>query len=464
MNYIENKIFSEINIGDTAEIKHTLVQKDIDLFAIMSGDVNPAHVDIEFAKDDMFHGIIAHGMWGATLISTVLGTILPGPGTIYLDQNLRFTHPIVLGDTVTVTVTVINKAEQKHTIDLDCQCVTQNGKVAISGVARVIAPETKIKRERIVMPGVVLQDSNNKLHQQLLGLSKGFNALITAVVHPVDELSLRGVIAAAEGGIIIPILVGPQHRILSAAENAQLDISRYQIINTKHSHESADMAVQMIRAGQAETIMKGDIHTDELMSAIVNQQTGLRTERRMSHIFTLAVPNYSKPLFLTDAALNLFPKLQEKVDIIQNAIDLFATLGFGIPKVAIISAAETVNEKLPSTLDAAALCKMADRKQIRGGILDGPLAFDNAISAAAATVKGITSPVAGDADIIVVPDVESGNMLYKQMTYLSGMDAAGIVMGATVPIILTSRGSNELSRKMSSLIALIYARNKHKLG
>lgn len=462
MEYIENKTFDEIKIGDFAELKHTLVEKDIELFAIMSGDVNPAHVDVEFARDDMFHGIIAHGMWGASLISTVLGTMLPGPGTIYLSQSLKFTHPIILGDTVTVTVTAISKDPNKHILELDCKCVTAAGKLAISGVASVIAPQVKIKRKRIVMPEVVLQNPSDKLYQQLLELSKSMEPLITGVVHPVDELSLRGAIAAAKDGIIIPILIGPKQKIIDTANSAKLDISAYQIIATKHSHGAADVAVQMANDGKVEALMKGKLHTDELMSAVVNKQTGLRTGRRMSHVFALEVPNYSKPLFLTDAALNLFPHLEEKVDIVQNAIDLFTTLGLGIPKVAIVSAVETVNERIPSTLDAAALCKMAERGQIHGGILDGPLAFDNAISLESAKVKGIVSKVAGDADIIVVPDVESGNMLYKQMTYLSKMEAAGIVMGASVPIILTSRGSDGISRKMSSLMALIYRRNTKK--
>lgn len=460
MEYIENKTFAEINIGDSVSLTHTLIQKDIDLFAIMSGDVNPAHVDIEFAKDDMFHEIIAHGMWGASLISSLLGTRLPGPGTIYLEQSLKFTHPIILGDEVTVSVTVLGKDIAKNIVELDCKCLTKESKVAISGIARVLAPLVKIKRERIVMPDVVLENNNSHWNQKLLAMKQSLEPLITAVVHPVDELSLRGAIAGANDGIITPILVGPQQKIERAARIANLDISKFQLIATKHSQEAAEVAVGLARSGKVEALMKGKIHTDELMSAVVNKETGLRTGRRMSHVFALEVANYPKPLFLTDAALNLFPKLEEKVDIVQNAIDLFIALGLGIPKVALISAVETVNQKIPSTLDAAALCKMAQRGQITGGLLDGPLAFDNAISAQSVKVKGIVSEVAGDADIIVVPDVESGNMLYKQMTYLSGVEAAGIVMGATVPIILTSRGSDELSRKVSSVMALVYTRNK----
>ena len=462
MDYIENKIFSEINVGDSASLTHSLTTKDIELFAIMSGDVNPAHVDVEFAKDDMFHGIIAHGMWGASLISTLLGTTLPGPGTIYLGQTLRFSHPVRLGDVVTASVTAITKNIEKNIIEFECKCVTGDGKVAISGIANVIAPSVKIKREKIVMPEITIgAPKNNLLTKKLNTLKQNMEPLITAIVHPVDELSICGAVAAARDGIITPVLVGPEAKIIAAAKAANVDISGYQIINTLHSHEASEVAVALAKAGKVEALMKGKLHSDELLAAVVCKQTGLRTERRMSHIFAIEVDNYQKPLFLTDAALNLFPTLDEKVDIVQNAIDLFNTLDMGTPKVAIVSAVETINEKIPSTLDAAALCKMSDRGQITGGILDGPLGFDNAISVEAAKVKGIKSDVAGNADIIIVPDIEAGNLLYKQMTYMSKMEAAGIILGASVPIILTSRGSDIESRRYSSLLALVYSRRKH---
>ncbi len=308
----------------------------------------------------------------------------------------------------------------------------------------------------------MLQSKHPQSHwnQHLLEMRKSLAPLVTAVVHPVDELSLKGAIAAATEGIIAPIFVGAKQRIRDAAAAAKLDISTYQIVSTRHSHEAAEAAVEMARTGQVEALMKGHLHTDELMSAAVNKETGLRTERRMSHIFALEVPHYPKPLFLTDTALNLFPHLTEKRDIVQNAIDLFVGLGLGVPKVAILSAIETINEKIPSTLDAAALCKMAERGQIQGGILDGPLAFDNAISTESAEVKGIVSKVAGDADILVVPDIEAGNILYKQMTYLAHMEAAGMVMGARIPIILTSCSSDVLSRMLSAAMAQVYVRRK----
>lgn len=461
MSYIENRVFDELTVGESANLKRTLTREDIELFAVMSGDVNPAHVDVDYAKNDMFHKIIGHGMWGASLISTVLGTELPGPGTIYLDQTLKFEHPVAVGDTVTVTLMIQSKDAEKNVVILNCLCVNQIGKTVISGIATVIAPTVKVKRIKMELPKVELRHPKEHWYHGLLASKNALKPLTTAVVHPVDVLSLKGAIASAEEGLIIPILIGPKQKILDAAKEADIDISHYLIVPTEHSTEAAETAVKMAVNGEVEAIMKGKLHTDELMSPIVAKDGGLRTGRRMSHVFCLEVPNYHKPIFLTDAAINLFPNLKEKSDIVQNAIDLFHTLGFGIPNVAILSAVETVNEKIPSTLDATALCKMSERGQITGGVLDGPLAFDNAVSMESAREKGIFSPVAGNADILVVPDVESGNMLYKQMTYLSGAEAAGMVLGARVPIILTSRGSDELSRKASCIMALLYARRKN---
>lgn len=461
-DYIENRTFDEIKIGDSAAINHILRKEDIELFAAMSGDVNPAHVDFEFAKNAMFHKIIAHGMWSGALISTVLGTELPGPGTIYLDQSLKFEYPVAIGDTITASVTVTSKNPKKHTVELDCKCINQLGKKVISGKAIVIAPTEKVKRKRIELPQFILKKPEGNWYNQLIELKNDLEPITTAVVHPVDESSLKGAIASALDKLIIPILIGPEDKIRSLADAINIDLSPYKIISTKHSHEAAEKAVQLAKMGQVDALMKGKLHTDELMGSVLDKVSGLRTGRRMSHIFAMEVPYYSKPLFISDAAINIRPSLLEKRDIVQNAIDLFISLGLGIPKVAIVSAVETVNENIPSTLDATALCKMAERGQITGGILDGPLGLDLAISEESAKVKDINSPVAGNADIIIVPDVESGNMLYKQMTYLSKLEAAGIVLGASVPIILTSRGSDILSRKASSAMALLYTHHKVK--
>lgn len=464
MQYIQNRTFDEIQVGDKAVLTRILTEQDIELFAIMSGDINPAHLDKEYVKTDIFHEIVAHGMWGGALLSTVLGTQLPGPGTIYLGQTLKFLHPIVVGDQVHVTVTVTKKKEDKKIIELDCKCVVKDNVVAISGVATVIAPTEKIKRERVVLPDMVLKEHKNSLYDYLLSLNKNFAPIKTAIVHPVDRISLEGAAVGAESGLITPILVGPKAKIISVAQESNIDISNYKIIDTKHSHEAAELAVMMAKKGEIEALMKGNLHTDELMECVVNKQTGLRTGRRISHVFVIDTQKYPKPLFVTDAAINIHPTLADKVDIVRNAIDLFRALQMGTPKVAIVSAVETVNEKIPSTLDATALCKMAERGQIVGGILDGPLAFDSAISIESAKVKNIDSKVAGYADIIVVPDIESGNMLYKQMTYAAGMEAAGLVLGTSVPIILTSRGSDIESRKVSCALAFIYMRCKDMLA
>ena len=279
----------------------------------------------------------------------------------------------------------------------------------------------------------------------------------TAVAHPCDETSLRGAVEAAEAKIIKPVLVGPEARIRALAASFGLDLSGLQLVDTPHSHASAAKAVEIVRNGEVDALMKGSLHTDELMAEVVNKETGIRTARRISHVFIMDVPTYAKPLFITDAAVNIFPTLEDKVDIVQNAIELAQALGIRQPKVAILSAVETITSKMPSTIDAAALCKMAERDQIIGGLLDGPLALDNAIDRAAAAVKHIASPVAGDADILLVPNLEAGNMLAKELSFLANADAAGIVLGARVPIILTSRADNVRTRMASCAVAALYA-------
>lgn len=296
----------------------------------------------------------------------------------------------------------------------------------------------------------------------MLAATASLEPIATAVVHPCDSASLSGAIAAAEKGLITPILVGPTSRIATAAEENGLDITDFEIVDAKHSHASASAAVRLVREGKAQALMKGALHTDEVMSAVVDKATGLRTERRMSHVFVLDVPSYPKPLLITDAAINIFPDLMVKADIVQNAIELGHALGVDEPKVAILSALETIYPKIPSTVEAAALCKMADRGQIKGGVLDGPLAFDNAISRRAADAKGIKSAVPGDADILVAPDLEAGNMIAKQLMYLAGADSAGIVLGARVPIMLTSRADGTLSRLVSAALAQVMVH--HRLG
>lgn len=294
-------------------------------------------------------------------------------------------------------------------------------------------------------------------YDRLIAAAQAADSAVTVVVHPCDESSLRGAIEAAEFELIIPILVGPEAKIRSVAAEHGLDLKDYEIVDVPHSHAAADCGVSLIREGRGELLMKGSLHTDELMHAVTASATGLRTGRRVSHVFVMDVPGHAQTLFITDAAINIFPDLDAKRDIIQNAIDLWAGIGLGVPLVAILSAVETVTTKIPSTIEAAALCKMAERGQITGGILDGPLAFDNAIDPEAARIKGITSPVAGQAQILVVPDLEAGNMLAKNLTFLTHADAAGIVLGARVPIILTSRADTVRTRLASCAVASLYA-------
>ena len=453
---IENRTYDEIQTNDVARLSRTLEPEDIQLFAVMSGDVNPAHVDPEYARSSMFHEVIAHGMWGGALISTVLGTQFPGPGSIYINQTLHFSRPVKVGDTITVTLTCLKKFDHNKHVLFDCQCTNQDGLEVIRGTAEVKAPTEKIRRPRVSMPEVTLRDRESR-YQRMIGISQGLAAIPMAVAHPCDPESLKGALLARDAGLILPVLVGPEARIRALAEQHHLSLKDCRLVDTPHSHASATVAVQLARSGEVEALMKGSLHTDELMAAVVDRDQGLRTARRISHAFILDVPTYPRPLMITDAAINIEPTLEDKADIIQNAIDLARILGIQTPRVAILAAVETVNPKMRATLDAAALCKMADRGQIKGGLLDGPLAFDNAVSLAAAKTKGIHSPVAGQADILVVPDIESGNMLAKQLEYLADAMTAGVVLGTRIPIVLTSRADTAETRCVSCAITTVMA-------
>ena len=457
IEWIENHTYAELSIGQSARLLRTLTLADIQAFAAVSGDTNPAHLNQEYANDTLFHGVIAHGMWGGALISALLGTQFPGPGTIYMEQNLHFTRPVRIGDTLTVVATVLTKDDEKNRVELDCQVTNQRGERVLFGTAKVLAPTQKVRLPKVDAPLIQLFDPQARF-KELLARGTGLEAVRCAVVHPCDAESLQGAMDAAAHGLIIPILVGPEARIRRLAQEEGLDLSKAEIISVPHSHAAAQKAAEMAATGQIEIMMKGSLHTDELIQALLARPE-LRTGRRMSHVFRFDVPLYDKPLLITDAALNIRPTLAEKVDIIQNAIDFARLMGVQCPKVAILSAVETVNPNIPSTVDAAALCKMADRGQIKGGLLDGPLAFDNAISAHAAQVKNIESVVAGDADILAVPDLESGNMLAKQLEYLAGATGAGLVLGARIPIALTSRADGPMSRVASALLAVLAAHN-----
>ena len=453
-DFLQNHPFDTIRVGNGASLQRQVTQRDIQLFAAVSGDVNPAHVDALYARTSHFHEIIAHGMLGGSLISTVLGTQFPGPGTIYLGQTLKFLKPVHVGDTLSVTVKVTALDASHRQVWLQTRCTDQDGDVVIDGEAHVVAPADSLRILRTDLPEPLMADKNLR-YDQLLNAAKALPRVKMGVVHPCSREALEGALDADRLGLIEAILIGPAPRIRSLAQECQLDLSGFSIVDVPHSHAAAARAVELARAGEVEALMKGSLHSDELLGAVVNSQTGLRTERRISHVFVLDVPRYPKPLLITDAAINVAPDFDAKVDIVQNAIDLAHALGIDRPKVAVLSAVETVTPKLRSSMDAAALSKMADRGQITGGLVDGPLAFDNAVSLAAARTKGIESEVAGDADILVVPDLESGNMLAKQLEYLGGAQAAGLVMGAKVPIVLTSRADSAHSRIASCAIAML---------
>jgi phosphate acetyltransferase len=459
--FIENFTYDELAIGQSSRLLRTLTLADIQAFAAVSGDTNPAHLDAEYANNSVLHGVVAHGMWGGALISALLGTKFPGAGTIYLEQVLHFAKPVHVGDTLTVTVTVVRKDDDKKAVEMDCQVVNQKGVRVLHGLARVLAPTRKVRLPKVNAPQIQLFDPEARFNA-LLALGKDMEAVRCAVVHPCDTGSLSGAMDAARYGLIVPVLIGPQARILHLAQEGGIDLTGVEIISVSHSHAAAEKAADMAAAGEVEVLMKGSLHTDELIHAVL-KRPGLRTGRRMSHVFRFDIPLYSKPLLITDAALNIHPTLPEKVDIIQNAIDFTRILGVERPMVAILSAVETVNPNIPSTIDAAALCKMAERGQITGGILDGPLAFDNAISSQAAEIKHIESLVAGHADILAVPDLESGNMLAKQLEYLAGASGSGLVLGARIPIALTSRADGPMNRVASALLAKLAAHDARRL-
>jgi len=327
--------------------------------------------------------------------------------------------------------------------------------VVLTGTAEVIAPKDKVRQPAPSLPEVTVR--RHEKYERLIERTRGIPPIPCAVAHPCEKSALEGALLAAERGIIVPILVAPIAKLRRIAEEAGRSLDGFEIVDVPHSHAAAAKAVELVRAGKAQLLMKGSLHTDELMAEVVARETGLRTERRISHVFIMDVPTYPDPLFITDAAINIFPDLETKRDIVQNAIDLHLGLGLGEPRVAILSAVETVTPKIPGTIEAAALCKMAERGQITGGLLDGPLALDNAISVEAAEMKGIRSAVAGRAQILVVPDLEAGNMLAKNLSFLAGADAAGVVLGARVPIILTSRADNVRTRLASAAVAALYA-------
>jgi phosphate acetyltransferase len=452
--YIENRIFDEIRTGQTAELQRTLTRDDVALFGKVSGDLNPTHMDEEYARESGAKGVVGHSLWATSLISSLLANVLPGPGTVYRSQSSSFHRPVDLGDTLTARIRVRERRDG-GVVTFDCEVRNQRGEPVMDGVAEVIAPTERIRVRRIETPEVSVRHHDS--FGVLFDAVQTLEPVPTAVVHPVDQVSLQGAMEAAQDGFIQPILVGPLARIRAVANELGIDLGGTEVIDVAHSHAAAERAVALIREGRAEILMKGSLHTDEVLSAVLDKVNGIRTARRISHIFVMDVPTYPKLLLVSDAAVNIAPDLEAKADICQNAIDLAHTLGVERPKVAILSAVETIRPKIQSTLDAAALCKMAERGQIQGGVLDGPLAMDNAINPEAARIKKIASEVAGVADVLIVPDLESGNILAKQLIFLANAEAAGVVLGARVPIVLTSRADSVRTRRASAAVAVLHA-------
>ena len=452
---LENRTFDEINIGDTASVSHTLSLHDVQLFAAASGDLSPTQLDNALDRQQGPGDVNAHSMWLGAQVSGLLGNQLPGPGTVHSGQDLEFLAPLPIGEQVTITITATTKDPASRRVNFDCRAANARGETIMTGTARVIAPRVKISMARPEAAKVSLQSHDRFEH--LVELCRQLTPVVVAVVHPCDASSLGAALQARKEGLIEPILVGPVARLQAVAEEQGFDLSGVQLEDAPHSHAAAFRAVELVRLGKAAALMKGSLHTDELMAEVVNRQTGLRTERRITHAFVMDVPTYHKPLIVSDAAINIAPDLDTKRDICQNVIDLGHVLGMACPKVAIICAVEEINLRMVCTTDAASLCKMADRGQITGAILDGPLALDNAISKEAARIKRIDSVVAGDPDILIVPDLVSGNILAKQLTFMSNADGAGIVLGARVPIILASRADNRRAKLASCAVACLMA-------
>lgn len=457
-NLLVNVPYDALRVGQTAEQSRTLGRDDIAAFAAVSGDVNPAHLDPAYAETTRFHGVVAHGMWGAALISRLLGTCLPGPGTIYLGQTLRFLRPVRIGDTLRVHACVLSKEDGKRRVELQCEIRNQTGALVLDGVASVIAPAVRVSLPRTHLPQLYLFDSAARF-TALLAHAAGLAPLRCAVVHPCDAMALEGALDAAARGLIIPVLVAPAARLRAAAAACGRSLDGIDSVEVAHSSAAAEQAAAMAAAGEVALLMQGSLPLDELLQA-VDAHAALRTGRLLSHVYHLDTPACDRPLLLSDAVLNLRPRLDEKAAIIRNAIELAQALGMAEPRLAILAAQDAITPKLASTLDAAALCKMAQRQQICGALLDGPLTLASAIAPTAAQRHGLAQPVAGQADILIAPDMESGSMLAGQLECLAGACACGLITGAAVPIALSNGSDSKASRVAAAAMALVLAHHQ----
>lgn len=456
MTSLSNIPYDEIEVGRAVSVSRVISRFDLEALAFVSGDIDATQLgEADEAAEPGAEPVAAEAFF-----SYLLNRLLPGPGTFIVSHQLEFRGRLRLGDKVTATVTARDKLPDGQRIVFDCRCSDGSGEVLASGTATVIAPARRITYTDIATPEVIFRRCDRL--GRLMKSCEGRPAVTCGVVYPCDRDALLGPLEAARRGWIAPVLIGPEARIRQAAATAGVELAGCTLVDAANEREAALRAVELARGGQLQALMKGSLHTDELMAAVVPSATGLRTSRRISHAFVLDVPAYPRLLLVTDAAINVAPGLKEKADIAQNAIDLAHVLGIECPKVAILAAVETIHPDMPATLDAAALCKMAERRQITGGVLDGPLAFDNAVDERAARTKKIDSPVAGQADILLVPDLEAGNMVAKQLQYLAGADAAGIVLGTRVPIVLTSRADSVRTRLASVAVMTLLATSAHE--
>ena len=450
-----NTPWQQLQIGASATLKRACSEQDLLLFAHASGNQNPLNLPEGDAQ-----AALAPSMWIGSLLSAVLGNILPGPGTLYRSQNLRFHRRVQIGDQLVIRVECTAKGEAPLAT---FETVIRNaaGELVCDGQAEVEAPMSLQAITPRDLPPLILGQKDH--FAALLASARRLPALTTAVVCPEDVNSMGGVALSAREGLITPVLVGHSGRIAKIAQELGVDISGWRLVHEEEPHAAAATAVALVRQGEVSALMKGAIHSDELLGAVVSKERGLRGNRRLSHVFVMDAPTLDHLLFISDAAINIAPDLNTKVDIVQNAIDVARACGLERPRVGILSAVETINPAIPSTLDAAILSKMAERGQIRGGTVDGPLAMDNAIDLGAARTKGIDSLVAGRAEVLIVPNLEAGNMLAKELSFVARAEAAGLVVGARVPVILTSRSDNDRARLASCALALLHE-HWHRTG
>lgn len=454
MTRLSNTPYDALRVGMEARYERICMVDDLYVFANASGNLNPLHLPKEDGDCDGTPEALAPSLWLGALISAVLGNRLPGPGTLYQSQTLKFLGRAYTGDKVVAKVRVLEKLPGS-VVRFKTWVERADGMLLVEGEAEVIAPQKQQSFEAADVPGLTVRDHEH--FDRLLELARPLPPIPTSIVAPETAVALAGAILAAEQTLIVPILIGCQAKIEAAAAQINADLSGYEIINVPDHDAAAARAVALVHEGRARAVMKGDLHTDQLLRAILKREGGLRTSRRLSHVFVMDVPGLEHLLLVTDAAINIAPNLQTKVDIAQNAIYLALALGITEPKVGVLSAVETVTPSIPSTLDAAILSKMAERGQIKGGLVDGPLAMDNAVDLNAARTKGLTSLVAGRANILLAPNLEAGNMIAKELTFLAHAQAGGLVMGAQVPVILTSRADDDKSRLASCAVAALYA-------